>query len=43
MSKNTATKKAGTRKDLTKTQWILKEVVRNKVAYFMDMTQHFYS
>ena len=35
MSKNTATKKAGTRKDLTKTQWILKEVVRNKVAYFM--------
>ena len=35
MSKKTATKKAGTRKDLTKTQWILKEMVRNKVAYFM--------
>ncbi len=35
MSKKTATKKAGTRKDLTKAQWILKEVVRNKVAYFM--------
>ena len=35
MSKKTANKKAGTRKDLTMTQWILKEMWRNKVAYFM--------
>ena len=35
MSKKTATKKAVARKDLTRFQWTLKEMKRNKVAYLM--------
>ena len=35
MSQKTAKKKAVTRKDMTKMQWTLKEMKRNKVAYLM--------
>ena len=35
MSEKTATKKAVSRKDMTKAQWMWKEVKRNKVAYLM--------
>ncbi len=35
MSQKTATKKAVSRKDMTKAQWTWKEMKRNKVAYFM--------
>ena len=35
MSQKTAKKKAVARKDMTKMQWTLKEMKRNKVAYFM--------
>ena len=35
MSQKTATKKAVARKDMTKAQWIWKEMKRNKVAYLM--------
>ena len=35
MSKKTAEKKAVARKDMTKFQWTLKEMKRNKVAYLM--------
>ena len=35
MSKKTAAKKAVARKDITKFQWTLKEMKRNKVAYLM--------
>ncbi|MBE6596265.1 MAG: sugar ABC transporter permease [Ruminococcaceae bacterium] len=35
MSQKTAEKKAVARKDMTKMQWTLKEIKRNKVAYFM--------
>ena len=35
MSRKTAKKKAVSRKDMTKAQWIWKEMKRNKVAYLM--------
>ena len=35
MSDKTATKKAVSRKDMTKAQWTWKEMKRNKVAYLM--------
>jgi len=35
MSQKTATKKAVSRKDMTKAQWTWKEMKRNKVAYLM--------
>ena len=35
MSRKTANKKAVSRKDMTKAQWIWKEMKRNKVAYLM--------
>ena len=35
MSQKTAAKKAVARTDLTKWQWTLKEIKRNRVGYFM--------
>ena len=35
MSQKTAAKKAVSRKDMTKWQWTLKEMKRNRVGYFM--------
>ena len=35
MSQKTAAKKAVSRKDMTRLEWTLKEMKRNRVGYFM--------